>query len=261
MNFFFCTACSFYIRIDTKKLTKFKTTTLTHVILLIQFHLAHAHTHETIVMGIVGAIFFLIGICYARAVWSRIPFAAVNMTTSATAIKHNLGSIIWAYIFTAILVGWIVLWSISFSGVFNSTYVCNDINQQCEVNYGLLFLLFVSFFFTQQVIQGCIHVMIAGTVATWWVAPEESGCCGKGLCNSVIRTLTTSFGSICFGSLLVAIVQALRALANSARQNGDGGILACIAECILACLASILEYFNKWVRSGNCGYLFTVGLA
>lgn len=58
--------------------------------------------------------------------------------------------------------------------------------------------------------------------------------------------MTTSFGSICFGSFLVAVVQALRALANQAQENGDAQIFACIAECILACLASILEYFNKW---------------
>ena len=44
----------------------------------------------------------------------------------------------------------------------------------------------------------------------------------------------------------MAIVQALKALAQSARENGDAQILACIAECILACLASIIEYFNKW---------------
>lgn len=214
------------------------------------FYFADAYLGRTrlfinAVAGALGAVFFLIGVCYARAVWSRIPFAAVNMLTAATAIKKNLGIVFMAYVFTALLVGWIVLWSIAFSGVFNKTYVC-DANNQCDVNYGFLFLLFVAFFFTQQVVQGCIHVMVAGTVATWWVAPEESGCCGKGICNSVIRTLTTSFGSICFGSLLVAIVQALRALANSAQSNGDGGIFVCIAECILACLASILEYFNKW---------------
>jgi len=58
--------------------------------------------------------------------------------------------------------------------------------------------------------------------------------------------MTTSFGSICFGSFLVAIVQALKALAQSARENGDAQILACIAECILSCLAAIIEYFNKW---------------
>jgi multisubunit Na+/H+ antiporter MnhC subunit len=65
--------------------------------------------------------------------------------------------------------------------------------------------------------------------------------------------MTTSFGSICFGSLLVAILQALKAIAQSARENGDAQILACIAECILGCLASMLEYFNKvrYSRSPN----------
>jgi Plasma-membrane choline transporter len=58
------------------------------------------------------------------------------------------------------------------------------------------------------------------------------------------RTLTTSFGSICFGSLLVAIIQALRALANTARSHDDS-ILLCLAECILACIAGLIEYFNK----------------
>jgi hypothetical protein len=57
--------------------------------------------------------------------------------------------------------------------------------------------------------------------------------------------MTTSFGSICFGSLLVAIVQALKALAQEAQNNGDAAIFACIAQCILGCLQSILEYFNK----------------
>lgn len=66
------------------------------------------------------------------------------------------------------------------------------------------------------------------------------------LTTTISSALTTSFGSICFGSLLVAIIQALQALANAARNEGDAGILACIAECILSCLASLVEYFNKW---------------
>jgi hypothetical protein len=62
-------------------------------------------------------------------------------------------------------------------------------------------------------------------------------------------TFTTSFGSICFGSLLVAILSALRQLANAARADDEGGILLCIAECILGCLESLLEYFNTWVST------------
>jgi len=40
------------------------------------------------------------------------------------------------------------------------------------------------------------------------------------------------------------------------RENGDAGILACIAECLLSCLAGLVEYFNKWafVYVGIYGY-------
>ena len=35
-------------------------------------------------------------------------------------------------------------------------------------------------------------------------------------------------------------------MARVARENDDGsGVMLCIAECILSCLASIMEYFNK----------------
>jgi len=209
------------------------------------------------VMGALSTLFFLLTLCYTRAVWHRIPFAAINMVTAGTAIKANLGVTIFAMFFTVLQLFWLVLWSVAFAGVYSSTYVCDN-NNKCDANYGFLFLLFVSLFFTQQVLQACVHVTVAGTVGTWWVAPEESGFCSRGICNSFIRTVTTSFGSICFGSLLVAIIQALRALANSARNNGDAGFLACIAECILGCLASMLEYFNKWayIYVGIYGYSY-----
>ena len=67
--------------------------------------------------------------------------------------------------------------------------------------------------------------------------------------------MTTSFGSICFGSLIVAIVQATRALVNMMRQE-DNSILLCLADCILSCIESLIEYFNKWayVYVGLYGY-------
>jgi len=209
-----------------------------------------------IIAGVFGLIFFAIGVCYARAVWSRIPFATINLITGITAIQANFGVTTFAYLFAALGVGWSILWGIAFAGVFEYTYECDAFGNCSDPNYGFMFLLFLSFFFTHQVLQNSVHVTVAGTVGTWWVAPEENGCCGKAVWNSFIRTITTSFGSICFGSLLVAILQALKALANQAQAEGDAGILACIAECIISCLASILEYFNKWafIYVGVYGY-------
>lgn len=87
-----------------------------------------------------------------------------------------------------------------------------------------------------------MHVTVAGVLGTWWFSPEDSQhFCSPAVNQSFIRTVTTSFGSICFGSLIVAIIQALEQLAHAARANDDGGIGVCIAECILSCLRQIVE--------------------
>mmetsp|Transcript_3315 Transcript_3315/g.5417 ORF Transcript_3315/g.5417 Transcript_3315/m.5417 type:complete len:483 (-) Transcript_3315:91-1539(-) len=213
-------------------------------------------------MGVMGTVFFLIGCCYARAVWSRIPFATANLKTACASIRSNCGVVLISFLFVLIAFAWSFLWAIAFVGTFNSTYSCTEVGGStvCSgVNYGLLFLLFVSYFFAHQVFTNTVHVIVAGTVGVWWFDPEEgSSCCSSAVIGSSIRAVTTSFGSICFGSLIVAVIQALRALANEARSNGDAGALACVAECILGCLQGIAEYFNKWafIYVGLYGYSY-----
>ncbi len=125
-------------------------------------------------MDVLQAIFFLIFVCYARAVWSRIPFASVNLLTACTAIRKNGGVVLVAYFYIALAFGWTLLWSISVMGVWdkvvqsetqevggNVTYTTNS------ANWGYLFLLFLSYFFTHQVIQNTTHVTVAGTVGSW----------------------------------------------------------------------------------------------
>ena len=207
--------------------------------------------------GIFGVIFFLIFACYTRAVWSRIPFASVNLLTACTAVKKNCGVIFVAYVFVIIAFAWSILWSIALAGVYDQVILTPN-GQESSINYGYYFLLFLSFFFTHQVIQNSTHVTVSGTVGSWWFSPADSGCCSGGVMGSTIRTLTTSFGSICFGSLLVAILQALKAVASAARSEEGGSFLICIAECIIQCLANIMEYFNKWafVYVGLYGYSY-----
>ncbi|KAI8902209.1 choline transporter-like protein [Globomyces pollinis-pini] len=64
--------------------------------------------------------------------------------------------------------------------------------------------------------------------------------------------MTTSLGSNCYGSLLIAIIQTLKAIANQARENSanDGNLVMtlifCCIQCILSMIQDILEYFNKY---------------
>jgi len=67
--------------------------------------------------------------------------------------------------------------------------------------------------------------------------------------HSLKRAVTTSFGTICFGSLLIAVIKTLRYLSQQSNNNRNGGALAlvaCIITCILRCLENIIEYFNTY---------------
>ena len=68
-------------------------------------------------------------------------------------------------------------------------------------------------------------------------------CKGAGL-----TIVVSSFGSICFGSLIVAIIQTLRHLQNQLRHSDDDSmkLIGCIIQCILACIEDLIEYFNEW---------------
>jgi len=212
----------------------------------------------SIIGGIFNIIFFAIGICYARAVWHRIPFASANLKTGCTAIKQNCGSIIVSFIFVAFAFAFSFVWGVAFFSVYQkSCDVDADGKRVCQANYGTYFGMVFTYYFAHQIIQNTLHVTIAGVVGSWWFEPERNGCCGSGVCGGVTRACTTSFGSICFGSLIVAFIQALRALVNEARSNNDiNPIVACIVECLLACLEGIIEYFNKWayIYVGLYGY-------
>jgi len=58
------------------------------------------------------------------------------------------------------------------------------------------------------------------------------------------RSVTTSFGSICLGSLLVAFLRALRQLIASTR--GRDNFVAAIADCIIGILDNLMTYFNHY---------------
>mmetsp|Transcript_6405 Transcript_6405/g.18016 ORF Transcript_6405/g.18016 Transcript_6405/m.18016 type:complete len:499 (+) Transcript_6405:67-1563(+) len=192
----------------------------------------------SMIMGVMGLVMFAVGCCYAYAVWHRIPFAAVNLKTALSAVKDNMGLTVVAYIFMALAFGWSVLW---FMGL-GSTLGNGD-----QMSLFVVFLLFLSYYWTHEVLRNTMNVTTSGVVGTWWFVPAEaSRFWSPALTDSLQRATTTSFGSICFGSLLVAIVQALRALEHYTRENEDLAIVRCIVQCILSCIESIILFLNRW---------------
>ncbi|KMS93769.1 hypothetical protein BVRB_028150, partial [Beta vulgaris subsp. vulgaris] len=64
----------------------------------------------------------------------------------------------------------------------------------------------------------------------------------------------TRFGSICFGSLAIAIAQTLRILAQGSVQTGAPG------SCLAACIFGILEYSSNFVTRFAFSYVAVWGV-
>lgn len=227
----------------------------------------------SIVGGIFGALFFALSLCYAYYVWRRIPFAAANLNAGLTAVKRNAGVVVVAYVIIAASYAYMFLWFVALVGVYDREGVCATSGSgqesanggECnpQLAWGYFFLLLLAVFWSEQVFQNTIHTVIAGVVSTWWFAPEDANsCCSVAIKDSFVRATTTSFGSICFGSLLVAIIKTLRAMVESARNDPDADgieqLLLCCVECLLRCLEDALEYFNKfaYIYVGMYGYSY-----
>jgi hypothetical protein len=104
-------------------------------------------------------------------------------------------------------------------------------------------------------------------MASWCYDYEYArNCCSPAVWSSLYRSLTFSFGSICFGSLLQAGVRVLRYLIENARRQRDSrddncegaGLLLCICDCLIKLFEDILDYFNHWayVFCGIYGYSY-----
>ena len=187
--------------------------------------------------GIIFLIFTVIFALYIRAIWPRIPFAACLIDIAGSIMQSYQGTI-WVSLFCLVLqILWVLWWCATSGGYLASNNASNLI----------VFLMLVSFYWSLQVFQNISHMTTCGVAGAWYFSPGEN----LGLTSSALkRTLTTSFGSVCLGSFLVAVIQAMRAMVRMARQQGSGGaagaILLCLADCLLRCLDQLVQFFNKY---------------
>lgn len=246
-------------------------------------------TMAALVFAALAALTF----CYYNCVKSRIPFASANLAIACSATQKHGATKCVAFFMIAVQAVWCVLWGlcslVAFKGGDTTTTEKNPVCapnadsafacQSCATSTGydcawstataaseqcmcsetaksvsglLYFALLVSFYWGMQVARNVVHTTTAGTVASWWFQPHNDSPVG----GAFKRSVTTSFGSICLGSLIVAILKALTEMAREA--NRRGGAAACLAQCILSILTGLMEYFNKWafVYVGIYGYGF-----
>ena len=198
---------------------------------------------------ICGIVLTLISALFLLCVRHRIPFSALLLECSTMCVMRFHGTVVFAFVTLLIGIVYYVWWVISILPTLAS--VSGGAWQ------GLLVLFVFLFFFTTQVFTGVVHVTTSGTVATWFfvgngqMPPNPSVASFK-------RAMTTSFGSICFGSLIVGLLKTLEYIVR-AMISDRNFLLKCIAMCILGCIRRLMEYFNLYAFSHiaiyGCDYM------
>ena len=239
-------------------------------------------------VGVLFIIFSLIGCCYYYCVRNRIAFAAANLKVACDAVSAMPATVYAAFAQVGFQVLWCVLWSLALFGAASSsradtvsiggqsyemdqcTYVEASDNDAVPVgcycggsasgrtpykegscteysmNGGVYFIMLISFYWGATTIANVIHATVAGATATWWF---ETGVGNSApVWGAYRRAMTTSFGSIAYGSLLVAIIKAVRSLVRAAMDRAEGPMVAllCVLQCLLSILESLLEIFNRF---------------
>ncbi|KAI8376125.1 plasma-membrane choline transporter-domain-containing protein [Radiomyces spectabilis] len=202
-----------------------------------------------------AAIVFLIFSClYLCTFWwwrSRIPFATVMLQTITSITRRYPSTIIVGLISLIVQTAFSIWFALTVIGVYEAYYSTSSNN--ARLNVAMVFLVF-SFYWTSQVITYVTHVILAGIFATVYFLDNSVK---HPIWGSTRRALTTSFGSICFGALIIAFVNFVRYFLSVARANTDSpilGFLICIVQCIVGCFQGLLEWFTYYAFSGVAIY-------
>ncbi|KAG9322389.1 hypothetical protein KVV02_005272 [Mortierella alpina] len=212
-----------------------------------------------------GGLNMLVGILvlFMYKYWAaKMPFAVELLKTVTSVTRKYPATLAVALSGLFVQIAWSAFWIFSLAvnySVFQRISNCRVEDDQdgkgkivCDNNKLYMVMIYLNFvmFWNSEVVKNVVHVTISGVFgAYYFFEGSASGVPSSPTLSSAKRALTTSFGSICFGSLLIALLQTLRYILNSLRSDSDDGLsafLAMCASCILSCLEGLFEIFNKF---------------
>ena len=131
-----------------------------------------------------------------------------------------------------------------------TTSSSSSVSYSNNIPSSVVFLLLLSLYWGIQLVKSVLQCTVSGVVGSWWFQPV----CTSAVRGALLRSTTTSFGSLCFGSLLVAIVHTIRemmaAIRNRRRDQRTRNVASdcalCVVDKLLQWLESLLVYFNKY---------------
>jgi hypothetical protein len=195
-----------------------------------------------IVGGVIGLIGALITFCFWFFNRHRIPFAAAILATVATVTRRYPGTVGAAVVAIIVQMIWSTLWA--FTSLSSAYYVTSS-----AAGYALYVFFLFSYYWTSEIVRNSGHTTISGTFATWYF--QVTNMPSNPTLKSAKRALTTSFGSICLGSLHRRPHPdgARHPALAGARGRGDNIALvrssSCLIDCLLGCIEGLVPLLQQ----------------
>ncbi|XAR59827.1 hypothetical protein NMG60_11015808 [Bertholletia excelsa] len=87
--------------------------------------------------------------------------------------------------------------------------------------------------------------VISGTIAQWYFSKDDAGP-RRSLRNSLRNAFGPSSGTVCLSGLLICVVRLVRAMVDSARQEGATGMVNVMLQCCVNALMGAFDFLNKF---------------
>ncbi|KAF7808909.1 CTL-like protein [Senna tora] len=197
---------------------------------------------EQFFWGVAFAIGAALQFLYVISVIERLPFTMLVLQ-KAVKMVWNLPEVMRVgYAFMLVVLLWMALWSFGAAGVVASSMG----DAGC---WWLLAVLSVSLFWTGAVLCNTVHVIVSGMVFLDLIhgGREAASIPANSLMRSLQYALTTSFGSICYGSLFTAAIRTLRWEIRGLRSKiGKNECLLCCVDFFFHLVETLVRFFNKY---------------
>lgn len=200
-----------------------------------------------------GFVMIAMGCCFACCIcccWAQfIEFTARIVEHCGEITLENPCMFLVALIGAIVSAIWSIIVAFALDGVVAAYQT--EIESSRYTSYAVFGAFFFCWIWGCMVSSGVCYTTFCGVFGRWYYSAEghyEENV----LMSSFCAASTSSLGSICFGTFLVAAVRTAEFIVRNMRQDAqeDGNIVLCIVlccvQCILDCIGDIIEYFNEW---------------
>ncbi|CAK8986481.1 Protein PNS1 [Durusdinium trenchii] len=206
--------------------------------------------------GVFGAILVVISVCLAICFLlfgkDFVRFTTIFLKCVLRVVERHPAMLMICFVNGLIS----ALWSLACGATLLSAAVYDDDihvvlkskTSTSAAKMGLMFLYALIYYWGSQVCLNTAFTACSGVFCRWYFDKDQ----GSPAASSLKVAWTSSFGSICYGSFVVAVVRAIEFLVRQCRREAyeEGNyvtcVLLCIVEQLIGCVGDILEWISNF---------------